>query len=310
VSESGGSRHRTHAAEMPSDSSPSADVSQLLRVGPGVDLSAIDTSGTPGLPDRKSVLKAPKMWARADLAELGERLAVQQEMLFAHARVDPGDPRRVLLVLQAMDCGGKDGTVKKVAGMMNPQGLRIVAFGPPTSEQLQHDFLWRIRNSLPGKGLVGVFNRSHYEDVLVARVRKLVPAKVWRARYQEINGFEQELVSSGITLVKVMLHISLAEQRRRLLARLDDPTKHWKYNPEDVDNRASWPAYQDAYRDVLERCSPDHAPWYVVPSDRKWYRDWAVAHLLLEAFMRLELRYPAATFDVARERSRLEGVTA
>jgi PPK2 family polyphosphate:nucleotide phosphotransferase len=294
---------------MSSDWPPPADLLRVLRVGPGVDLSAINTAGTPGLPDRKSVRKDPKMWARAELDEVGERLAVQQEMLFAGAKADPEDQRRVLLVLQAMDCGGKDGTVKKVAGAMNPQGLRIVAFGPPTSEELEHGFLWRIRNALPRPGIVGVFNRSHYEDVLVARVRELVPAKVWRARYQEINDFEQELVSSGVTLVKVMLHISFEEQRQRLLARLDDPTKHWKYNTEDVDNRAYWPAYQEAYHDVLTRCSSDHAPWYVVPADRKWYRDWAVAHLLLQAFMALDLRYPAASFDVARERARLEGIT-
>jgi PPK2 family polyphosphate:nucleotide phosphotransferase len=278
----------------------------VLRVGPGVDLNAIDTSGTPGLPERKSVRKDPKAWARAELAELGERLAVQQEMLFASAKANPEDPRRVLLVLQAMDCGGKDGTVKKVAGMMNPQGLRIVAFGAPTSGELEHDFLWRIRNALPEPGLVGVFNRSHYEDVLVVRVQKLVAEQVWRPRYQMINEFEEELVASGITLVKVMLHISFEEQRQRLLARLDDPTKHWKYNPEDVDNRALWPAYQEAYHEVLARCSTDLAPWYVVPADRKWYRDWAVANLLLDAFTGLDLRYPAVSFDVGRERARLE----
>lgn len=286
-----------------------SELLRLLRVGSDVDLSAIDTSGTPGLPERKSVQKDPRMWARAELAELGERLAVQQEMLFANAKTNPEDKRRVLLVLQAMDCGGKDGTVKKVAGTMNPQGLRIVAFGPPTPEELEHDFLWRIRNALPRPGIVGVFNRSHYEDVLVARIRKLVPDKVWRARYKEINDFEEELVSSGVTLIKVMLHISLEEQRQRLLARLDDPTKHWKYSTEDVDNRVFWPAYQEAYHDALARCTTSHAPWYVVPADRKWYRDWAVAHLVLKAFMRLDLRYPPATFDVARERARLEGNT-
>jgi PPK2 family polyphosphate:nucleotide phosphotransferase len=291
---------------MPSDSSSSTDPLHVLRVGPSVDLNTIDTSGTPGLPDRKSVRKDPKTWARA---ELGQRLAAQQEMLFANAKANPEDQRRVLLVLQAMDCGGKDGTVKKVAGTMNPQGMRIIAFGPPTGEELEHDFLWRIRNALPKPGFLGVFNRSHYEDVLVARVRKLVPAKVWRARYQMINEFEDELVSSGITLLKVMLHISFGEQRRRLLARLDDPTKHWKYNPEDVDNREYWPAYQEAYHDALARCSTERAPWYVVPADRKWYRDWAVAHLLLQVFVRLDLRYPPAAFDVERERARLEGIT-
>jgi len=283
-----------------------SELLRVLRVGPDVDLNAIDASGTPGLPDRKSVRKDPKAWARAELTELGERLALQQEMLFANAKANPEDPRRPLLVLQAMDCGGKDGTVKKVAGTMNPQGMRIVAFGAPTSDEREHDFLWRIRNALPKPGLVGVFNRSHYEDVLVVRVLKLVAEKVWRPRYQMISDFEEELVASGITLVKVMLHISFEEQRRRLLARLDDPTKHWKYNPQDVDNRALWPAYQEAYQEVLARCGTDLAPWYVVPADHKWYRDWAVAHLLLDAFIGLDLRYPPAGFDVARERARLE----
>lgn len=275
-------------------------------MGPGGDLTAIDPSGTPGLPDHKKVRKDPKAWARADLAELGERLAIQQEMLFANAKTDPGFNTRVLLVLQAMDCGGKDGTIKKVAGTMNPQGLRIVAFGPPTGEELKHDFLWRVRNELPGPGFIGVFNRSHYEDVLVARVKRLVPEKVWKERYQKINSFEQDLVASGVTMIKVMLHISFDEQRERLLARLDDPTKHWKYHPQDVDNRTLWPEYQEAYHDALARCSTGHAPWYVVPADRKWYRDWAVAHLLLGTLTSLNLRYPPADYDVARERGRLE----
>ncbi|HEX6681823.1 MAG TPA: PPK2 family polyphosphate kinase [Candidatus Limnocylindrales bacterium] len=283
-----------------------SDLLPLLRVGPDVDLTAIDPSGTPGLPDHRKVRNDPKTWARADLAELGERLAVQQEMLFANAKTNPGFEQRVLLVLQAMDCGGKDGTVKKVAGTMNPQGLRIVAFGPPTSQELKHDFLWRIRNALPKPGLIGVFNRSHYEDVLVVRVNRLAPKKVWQARYQIINEFERELTATGITMIKVMLHISFEEQRKRLLARLDDPTKHWKYNPDDVDNRALWPAYQEAYHDALARCSTDLAPWYVVPADRKWYRDWAVAHLLLSTLTGLNLRYPRADYDVARERERLE----
>lgn len=282
-----------------------SDFGDLLRAKPRVGLASVDPAGTPGLPDRKKIRKDPKAWARADLVTLGERLAVQQEVLFANFKA-AGDRRRVLLVLQAMDCGGKDGTIKKVAGTLNPQGLRIVGFGPPTAEELRHDFLWRIRNAVPGPGLIGVFNRSHYEDVLVVRVRKLAPVRVWRQRYSSINDFENELVDEGVTLVKVMLHISFEEQRRRLLDRLADPTKHWKYNPEDVDNRALWPAYQDAYDEALARCSTDLAPWYVVPADRKWYRDWAVAHLMLDAFSGLDLRYPVADFDLRREQKRIE----
>src|SRR5262249_52930612 len=156
---------------------------------------------------------------------------------------------------------------------MNPQGMRIVAFGPPTEEEVGHDFLWRIRRAVPAPGYVGVFNRSHYEDVLIVRVHNLVEPRVWRRRYDQINGVERELVDSGVTLVKVMLHISFEEQRQRLLERLTDPAKHWKYNPSDVDERALWPDYQQAYTDVLGRCSTEYAPWYVVPADRKWYRN-------------------------------------
>lgn len=281
-------------------------VGGLLKVGPGVQLADIDPASTPGLPDRKSVRRDPKSWARTQLATLGTELATQQEMLFANAKADKTFKHRVLLVMQAMDCGGKDGTVKKVVGMVNPQGVHIVGFGPPTALELRHDFLWRIRKAVPGAGLLGVFNRSHYEDVLVVRVRKLVAKREWLSRYSKINDFEAELAADGVTLVKVMLHISYEEQRERLLARLDDPTKHWKYNPDDVDNRKLWPAYQEAYQDALARCSTDLAPWYVVPADRKWYRDWAVANLLLEAMSGLNLRYPAATFDPQRERARLE----
>jgi PPK2 family polyphosphate:nucleotide phosphotransferase len=281
-------------------------VSDSLRAGPGFDLAALDPASTPGLPPRRRTRPDPKSWARAELAVLGTELARQQEMLFAGVKSDPADRRRVLLVLQAMDCGGKDGTIKNVAGTMNPQGLRIVGFGPPTAQERRHDFLWRIRRALPDAGHVGVLNRSHYEDVLVARVRELVPARVWRARYKEINIFEKELVEQGFALVKVMLHISYEEQRRRLQERLTDPAKYWKFNPDDVDNRAYWDDYQRAYADVIERCGTGHAPWHVVPADRKWYRNWAVAQLMLDAFQSLDLRYPPADFDVASERKRLE----
>jgi PPK2 family polyphosphate:nucleotide phosphotransferase len=278
---------------------------ELLRVGPSADLQDIDPGSTPGLPGRKVTGKDPKGWARAQLAPIGAQLAHHQEMLYAGAKA-AGDSRRVLLVLQAMDCGGKDGTVKKVAGAMNPLGLHIVAFGPPTEEERKHDFLWRIRRALPPAGLVGVFNRSHYEDVLVARVDSLVPERVWRSRYWQINGFERELTDRGFTLVKVMLHISYEEQRVRLLERLTDSTKHWKYNPADVDARGRWTEYQAAYNDALSRCSTDHAPWYVVPADRKWYRDWAVANIVLEAFRDMGLSYPEPELDLDAERRRLE----
>jgi len=282
----------------------SVNLRETLRVTPGgrLDLDAIDPAGTPGLPGRAG--KKPKRWARRELERIGADLASHQERIYANAKA--GDSRqRLLLILQAMDCGGKDGTTKKVAGTMNPQGLHIVSFGKPTPEELAHDFLWRIRKELPVAGYVGVFNRSQYEDVLVARVHNLVAPDVWQARYQKINEFERELAGDGFVILKVMLHISLDEQRQRLEQRLDDPTKHWKYNRGDVDERAFWPQYQAAYEDALSFCSSEHAPWYVVPADKKWYRDWAVATLLRETLVGLGLSYPVADFDAPTERRRL-----
>ncbi|WP_410814513.1 PPK2 family polyphosphate kinase [Micromonospora sp. 067-2] len=281
-------------------------VRELLRVTAPVDLGAIDPRSTPGLPATEEIGDHRKAWAREQVEVIGGELGQQQEMLFAMAKAGQDRPaRRVLLVLQAMDCGGKDGTIKRVAGAMNPLGLHIRSFGPPTPQELRHDFLWRIRRELPPPGYVGMFNRSHYEDVLIARVGSLVPEATWRARYDEINAFERELTDDGVTLVKVMLHISYAEQGARLLERLTDPRKHWKYNPSDVDSRARWADYQAAYAEALSRCGTDAAPWFVVPADRKWYRDWAVAHVLRETFDTLDLGYPPADFDVAHERKRL-----
>lgn len=282
-------------------------VREVLRVGPGpVDLGAIDPRSTPGLPEGKG-----KAWAREQLATLGAELARQQQMLYAAGRYtptgSPGARRRVLLVLQGMDCSGKDGTVRNVAGAMNPGGLRVVGFGPPTEEERAHHFLWRITRALPPAGWVGVFNRSHYEDVLIVRVHSLVPESTWRGRYDAINQWEAELASDHVVFVKVMLHLSYQEQAARLRARLDDPAKYWKYSPADIDERGRWDDYQAAYAEALERCSTAVAPWYVVPADRKWYRNWAVAQLLLATFHDLALAYPPAQFDVAAERARLDG---
>jgi PPK2 family polyphosphate:nucleotide phosphotransferase len=278
-----------------------ASIRELLRVPAGdtFDLASVDPRGTPGLPAKKD-----KQWARDQLDAVGAELAGSQEKLYARAKA-AGDPRRVLLVLQAMDCGGKDGTIRNVAGRLNPQGVRVVSFGPPTPEERRHHFLWRVRREVPGPGYIGMFNRSHYEDVLIVRVHGLVPERVWTRRYAQINDFEAKLTGSGVTVVKVMLHISYEEQRARLLARLEDPTKHWKYNPADVEERRYWPDYQAAYADALGRCSTGGAPWYVVPADRKWYRDWAVAHLLRETMADLRLEYPPPDFDVAAEKARL-----
>ena len=280
-------------------------VRRLLRVKPGsVDLAGTDPRSTPGLPRTRPADADPKSWSRAEVARMGTGLAAYQERLFAAAAVG-ADRRRVLLLLQAMDCGGKDGTVKSVVGTMNPLGVHIKAFGPPTPEELAQHFLWRIDRALPAAGYVGVFNRSHYEDVLVVRVHSLVPRGIWKARYDQINRFEQDLAADGLTMIKVMLHISYAEQRERLLARLDDPTKRWKFNPGDLDDRARWDAYQAAYADALNRCNTKAAPWYVVPADRKWYRNWAVANLLLAHFAEMNLTYPDVALDIPALREQL-----
>jgi PPK2 family polyphosphate:nucleotide phosphotransferase len=285
------------------------DLRKLLAVGPGtVDLAAIDPAGTPGVPDERAIRAHPKRWSRSKVAAIGAELTAYQEKLYASGKQE-AQARRVLLVLQAMDCGGKDGTVSAVTGGMNPAGLSVVSFGPPTEDERTHDFLWRIRRALPAPGRIGIFNRSHYEDVLVARVHELVPEPVWSARYDEINAFEAELVAGGLTLVKVMLHISPEEQKKRLLARLDDPTKQWKFNPADLTERERWNDYQQAYADALSKCSTDVAPWHVVPADHKWYRNWAVATLVRQALADIDPQYPPASFDVAAERAKLLNAT-
>jgi PPK2 family polyphosphate:nucleotide phosphotransferase len=266
-----------------------------LRLPPGpVDLRNIETDAAPGYDgDKKS--------GEVDLAAIGEELADLQERLFASK--DTG--RSVLLVLQGMDTSGKGGTLKHTVGLVDPQGVKITSFKGPTKEELAHDFLWRIRNALPGPGMIGIFDRSHYEDVLIVRVRELAPPEEVERRYDAINDFEAELVESGFTLVKCMLHISPTEQKERLLARLDDPTKHWKYNPNDLAERARWADYRAAYEIALERNNTEAAPWHVIPADKKWYRNLAIGNLLLETLRGLAPQWPVADFDVAAERQRL-----
>ena len=282
---------------MGRSSKAAARVSDLLRVPAGpVDLSALDTRATPGFDGDKAA-------GKAELDALGPRLSDLQERL--HAEGVSGGRRSLLLGLQGMDTAGKGGVVRHVIGQVDPQGCEIASFKAPTREELAHDFLWRIRKRLPGPGKLGVFDRSHYEDVLVVRVHGLVPRSTWSRRYAAINRFEARLVTDQIRVVKVFLHTSKEEQRQRLLARLDDPTKHWKFNPRDVDERASWDDYQEAYAAALERCNSDAAPWYRVPADRKWYRNWAVASLLVEQLEDMKLTWPKADFDVEEQRARL-----
>lgn len=271
--------------------------SHALRVGPGFELSTLDPAATPGWDGgRKS--------AQKETARVGEELSELQEKLWAHGRT--GGDRALLLVLQGLDTSGKGGIVRHVVGMVDPQGVQLTSFGRPTEEELAHHYLWRIRRALPRPGRIGVFDRSHYEDVLVVRVDELVPQEVWEPRYEEINAFEQEIVESGTVLVKVALVISSVEQRARLRERLQRPDKHWKYNPGDIDVRARWDAYQEAYQAVFDRTSTESAPWYAVPADNKWYARLAVAQLLKEALEGLRLDWPAADFDPVAEMERLE----
>ncbi|HEY7103972.1 MAG TPA: PPK2 family polyphosphate kinase [Mycobacteriales bacterium] len=258
-----------------------------LRVAPGepVDLGSLDSRATPLAPGGK------KKTATAMAAD-GVELARLQEALFAS-----GD-RRVLVVLQGMDTSGKGGVIEHVIGLVNPQGVHIHSFTKPTAEELRHHFLWRIRRALPEPGMIGIFDRSHYEDVLVVRVHQLATPEVVEKRYGEIARFEAGLADQGYALVKCFLNISYDEQRERLLARLADPDKHWKFNEGDLAERRRWAEYQHAYGLALARCSTPQAPWYAVPADRKWYRNWAIGRLLLETVRELDPQFPRPDLDV------------
>jgi len=209
-------------------------------------------------------------------------------------------------VLQGMDTSGKGGVLRSAVGLFDPQGVQIKSFKAPTAVERKHDFLWRIEKEVPAAGMIGIFDRSHYEDVLIARVRKLASAREIERRYAAINEFEARLAAAGTAVIKCMLHISSEEQKARLRARLDDPAKHWKFNPGDVDERALWPKYQAAYELALERCNTDAAPWLIVPSDRKWYKNWAIARVLRESLEAMDLGWPPADFDVEEQKRRLE----
>lgn len=269
----------------------------VLRVGDGFRLETVDPDSTPGYDgDRK---RGEKDLARG-LASLSEL----QERLFAEAQVGAA-AGSVLLVLQAMDSAGKGGIVRHVVGAVDPQGVEITAFKAPTAEERGHDFLWRVEKRVPRHGFIGVFDRSHYEDVLIGRVRSLAPADEIERRYGAINDFEARVAASGIRIVKVMLHISPDEQRDRLMERLERPDKHWKYTPGDVDERELWPQYMDAYQRVFDRTSTDVAPWHVVPANRKWFARLAVQELLLAAMTDIDPQWPPADYDVEAEKARL-----
>ena len=231
--------------------------------------------------------------AEAQLLVLNDRLEALQELLWAQGK------ERVLVVLQAMDAGGKDGTIKRVLEGVNPSGVKVAAFKRPTEEELAHDYLWRVHSQVPGDGELVIFNRSHYEDVLVVRVMDLVPKKRWSKRFEHIVNFEQMLVDEGTTIVKLFLHISKDEQRERLQARLDEPDKNWKFEKGDLGARARWDDYQDAFQEAIAATSTADAPWYVVPADRKWYRNLVVSEILIQTLEGLDMSFPEAEPDIA-----------
>ena len=271
--------------------------SETLRVGDGFSLSDVDPDSTPGYTGTKED-------GRLLLADMDDELTELQEKLFAESRF--GGRKRILLILQAMDTAGKGGIVKHVMAAMDPQGVQFKAFKAPTDEEKSYDFLWRIEKEVPAAGMVGVFDRSHYEDVLIHRVHGWASPDEIKRRYVAINEFEARLTDSGTKVVKVMLYISGEEQKARLLARLDNPAKHWKYNTGDLKQRAFWEDYMEAYQAVFDETNTDHAPWYVVPASKKWYARIAVQQLLLEGLGELELEWPKAEFDVEAERRLVE----
>ena len=275
----------------------SEDPELLLRVGERFRLGEVDPDSHPGYDGKKKS-------GRRDLKACVGKLDELQERLFAAHHDEESGPA-VLLILQAMDTAGKGGIVRHVVGSVDPQGVELAAFKKPTKEELSHDFLWRIRSRVPAPGIIGVFDRSHYEDVLIGKVRALADDKEIERRYEAINDFESGLAEAGVRIIKVMLHISPDEQKDRLMERLDRPDKHWKYNPGDVDERLLWPDYMKAYQAVFERTSTEAAPWYVVPANRKWYARLAVQRLLLNALQGIDPQWPGADFDVEVERERL-----
>lgn len=246
------------------------------------------------LPTRGEDLGVSRKAAEKEFRELREKLAEQQNCLYAEGK------QKLLVVLQAMDAGGKDGTIRKVFRGVNPQGVRVTSFKKPTAEELSHDFLWRIHKAVPGRGMVGVFNRSHYEDVLVVRVDDIVPESVWRPRYQMINQFESLLTNTGTRILKFYLHISRAEQKERFDERLQIPEKHWKFDAGDLRKREQWVDYMAAYEEMLEQCSTQAAPWFVIPADQKWYRNLAIARTITATIDAMAPEYPEQTEDLSR----------
>ncbi|MFN8457370.1 MAG: polyphosphate kinase 2 family protein [Anaerolineae bacterium] len=252
----------------------------IIKVKPDqkIKLAEVDPEDTGEVTDKN---KAKKL-----LSKNIERMAELQNVLYAEGK------HALLIILQAMDAGGKDGTIRSIMSGVNPQGVQVTSFKSPTLEDLAHDFLWRVHKAVPPRGMIGIFNRSHYEDVLIVRVRNLVPKQVWQKRYEHINCFEQLLTDNGVTILKFYLHISKDEQKERLQARLDEPDKRWKFNPTDLDTRVQWDDYMHAFEDVFEKCSTKYAPWYIVPANKKWYRNLVISQTIVETLEGLNMKYP------------------
>lgn len=232
-----------------------------------------------------------KAEARALLKTQKKTLAELQNLLYADSS------RSLLIVLQALDAGGKDSTIRKVMSGINPQGVQVTSFKAPTQEELAHDFLWRIHKATPKLGMIGVFNRSHYEDILAVRVKNLAPKKVWSKRYEAVNSFEETLNNAGTAIIKIYLNISRDEQKERFEDRLNEPDKHWKFNPGDLEDRERWEDYQKAFEDIFNKCSTKRAPWYIIPANRKWYRNVLVAGIIIKAIKSMKLNYPSIDYD-------------
>jgi len=254
----------------------------LVKPGSKVKLSSRDPDATHGYDKAK---------ATEELLKHKTRMAELQEVLFAEKK------HALLIVLQAMDAGGKDGTIRNVMTGMNPQGCTVTSFKAPSDEELSHDFLWRVHKGVPGKGHVTVFNRSHYEDVLIVRVHGLVPKSVWSERYDQINQFERVLDKNECKIIKFFLHISKDEQKKRLEERIADPTKWWKVNPADLEEHKKWDHYMAAYEDALRKCSTEQSPWYVIPANKKWFRNVAIVQIVVEALEQMKLQYPKPAID-------------
>jgi PPK2 family polyphosphate:nucleotide phosphotransferase len=258
----------------------------IVRPGTPAGVRGIDPDATPHAPGKRDETEAAS-------AALVEEMADLQERLWAE------DRRSLLVVFQAMDAGGKDGVIRKVFTGINPQGCRVTSFKAPSDLELSHDFLWRVHQAVPRKGEIAIFNRSHYEDVLIVRVHDLVPKAVWSKRYDAIKAFETGLVEAGTTIVKCYLHISKDEQADRFRKRLEKPQKHWKFRTADLEERKHWDLYQEAFEDALTKTSTDDAPWYVIPADHKWYRDWAVLQILVATLRTMDPQYPAPAEDLS-----------